>query len=772
MWAGLRGADMSKVSPAQVSFNGGEISRRLRARIDQSLYAISVAECLGFAPLVEGPLEAMPGTLHIARAPGPCRLLRFEYSATQGQVVEASDALFRIYTNDALLTAGGAPVSIPSPYSYGEVLELKTHQSYDVLYCFHPAHRPREFVRSGATEFAFADLDLENGPFEPRNKDKGLYVSASGPSGAIALAASAPIFAATDVGGLFKIEAADFGDTPAWEPGITISSGEYRTSLERVYRCIRGGKTGSLQPSHTEAVEWDGMGEGQDINEEPAGGVQWEYVHDKVGICRITAFTDAQTVSAIVLRRLPFSSVRGTGGGEGTPYAGNYTYESRYGEDFDVTYTAPGVVYQYGTWRWSFGAFSDTRGWPTCGTIWNERLCLAKDSTVYGSVVGDLTDFAEINELGEVSNDMAFQRTLPDPNPIVEMAATEKLLLFTAQGCMALGPSSAAQGVGPKNVRADRQHHSGSGRQDSVPLNSRTLTISRCGTRIFETQYSAQRQVETASDLTRYSRHIGKPGFTELAQQQLPHNFVWAAMQDGSLACATYLPDEEVLGMARRKMAEGIVVRSLADITDPAGRFDQIWLAVERGGEWHVLLMAPWREDGDTDDTGTMTDMAAQYEGEERDSFTHPVLTNAALHVVADGRFYEVETDREGRFTLPFPHGRVTAGLAFPAAVETLNLEAGGDSGPARSKKARISRTYLEVLDSRGLAAGDPSAGELQDIVQTEPGNGERWEPFDGFHFIERSGNHTRDPKLRVERRAPFQCTIAAIGYQLEVQQR
>lgn len=758
---------MSRVTPAQASFNGGELSRRLRSRIDQSIRAIGLAEMTGFAPLVEGPAEAMPGTLHVAQAPGPFRPLRFEYNATQGHVLEASDLLFRVYTNDALLEDGGGPVEIVSPYSWEQVQALKTHQSYDVLYCFHRDLQTREFYRTDATTFGFDLLELENGPFDDRNDDESLTISASAVSGTIDLLASADLFAATDVGRLVKIEVRDFGDTPAWEPGITVDAGQYRTSLERVYRAVTSGRTGSWQPSHTEGVEWDGMAAGQDLNEKDAGGIQWEFIHDKYGIARITAFTDAQNVEATVLRRLPFSAVGGSGG------TGNYTYEDGYFDGGWTPYTPGGVTYQYGTWRWSLGAFSDTTGYPQAGCIWNERLLLMKDSTGYASVAGDLHDFAELNELGEQSNDMAFTFTIPDPNEIVEVAADDKLLLFTAAGCWALGPASAAQGVGPKNLRLDRQHHSGSSAVDAVALDGRTLTVSRCGTRIYETDFDAGRQIESAVDLTRYARHIGRPGFTSLAQQRHPHNHVWACRGDGSLACAAYLPEEDVLGMATRPLAEGLTAHWITSITDPEGKFEQVWIAAEFGGDWHMLRMAPWREDGESDESACMVDMAFAYDGAPATAFAEPLLAGQAIHVVADGRFYETTAAAgTGAFTLDTAASRVVWGLPFDAALESLTIEAGGDTGAARHKMARIGRGWIEVIDARGLAFGAP--GDMQNLEQLADGDDwdAGWSPESGYRDRERVGDYTRYPRVRVERRAPFQATVAAWGYEIEVKQR
>lgn len=768
---------MSRVTPTQTSFNGGEISGRLRARADQGIYGIAVKEMTGFAPLMEGPAEAMPGTIHVAQAAGPARLLRFEFNATQGHVIEASDGLFRIFTNDALLSVGDAPVEIESPYDWADVQALNTHQSYDVLYCLKRDRKPREFRRDSATTFSFADLVFDNGPFEDRNRDESIRVNASGVSGTVTLTATAPIFAETDVGGLFQMEAEDFGDIRAWEPGIQVANGLLLTYAERVYRVVGLGaasRTGGLAPVHTTGVEWDGTGQGTDINDKPAPGVQLEYLHDKIGILRITGFTSATEVEAEVLRPLPFSSAGVTG-------IGSYNFFGRYEVDYD--YIPGGVSYQYGTWRWRFGAFSDTRGWPHAACVWNERLWLAKDTTIYGSAAGDLKNFAVFNELGELTNDMALTAEIPDPNPILHLVGDERLLILTAKGTFALGPGGAATGVGPNNRRIDVQNNRRAGQAEPVQLDSRTLFIDRSGRRVHECDFDPGRNTEGGIDLTRYARHIGESGLVALAAQELPLNHVWAVRGDGSLACAAYQPEEEVLGWAQRHLPDGMAARSICAISDPEGQFDQIWLLAECSGPgfagtdddatvWHVLRMAPWREDGEADPNAVMLDMAAVHDGAPQATFTHPVLRSRTIDVVADGAWRRVEVDAAGAFTLPQAASRVVAGLPFPARITGLPIEAGGDSGPAMGKKARIGRAWLKVQDAQGLAFGVPGAVQAIELLRDGSVMDNGFGFASGFHFIERAGDWTREPCLTVERNGPFQATVLAWGCTLEVEQR
>ncbi len=759
---------MSRVTTAQTSFNGGELSRRLRARIDQGLYAISLQEMTGFAPLVEGPAESIPGLIHVAAAPGPCRLLRFEFNKTQGHIIEASDHLWRVYTNDALIeSAPGVPLTVASPYSYAQMLSLKVWADFDVLYCYHPDVQTRKFVRTGPTSFAFELHEYANGPFDSRNKNKALTIKASATSGTVQLEASAALFSATDVGRLVQLEVVDFGDTPAWEPGVTVTAGTLRTSLERVYRAATGGTTGSWQPSQTEGLEWDGSKEGTDINGKAAGGVQWEYLHDMSGIVKITAFTDSQHVTGDVVRNLPFSTVAGSGG------SGNYDYEGGYWDDGWTVFEPPAgsATYQYGTWRWRLGAFSNTSGWPQVGCIWNERHCVAQFNRVFASVAGDLEDHASFNEFGDISADMALALDCDDPNDITALLPDERLLVLNGSGTFALGPDNPAAAFGPKNRRMRRQNHAPAGDAMAVQSDGRTLFIDKSGGRIYQTEYDPGQINQPAVDLTRYARHIARKGrrFIELAPQRTPHNHLWAVRSDGSLAVANYLPEEEVLGWANRPLATGVLARSIAGCTDPEGAFDQVWVAVTFNGGWHVCRLAEWREDGAFDDTAIMADLAKSIAGAPTVNFAHPLLAGRTVDVVADGRFYlDQQLGPGGEFVADVAASRCVIGLRYPAWIEQLPVEAGGDNGPAIGKMGRIGRAWVLIEHSRGLMAGAP--GELIDLgneAEALP-----WDSESGFRMIECAGDYSREPRLRVERIAPAQCTLLALGGPPEVSQK
>lgn len=755
---------MSRITPTQTNFNGGEISRRLHARFDLNIYDIAVAELSGWVPLPEGGLDACPGFIHVSQAAGPCRLVPFDYNATQGYLIEMSDHLARFYTNDARIDEDGDPIELPLPYDKATIDGLYYEQSYDVLYLFHGNHKPRQLVRTAAESFELATLQLENGPFEPRNKDEALSVRSSAVSGMVTLTATAPIFEAGDVGGLFQLEADDFGDISSWEPGVTVTLGQLLTWNERVYRVAGGsGRTGTVAPIHNEGIEWDGIGRGKDLNDKNAGGVQLEYMHDRFGVLRITGFTSGTVVSATVLRLLPFTA------------SSSYGYTGGYWDEWSG-YVPPedSVNYSFGTWRWRFGSFSDRRGWPSCGVVWNERLVLAKGSTIYGSVAGDLTDHAKYNELGEISNDMAFIATVKDANAVLGLIADEKLLILTASGMFALGPSNQASGVGPGSLRCDRQNNEGAAPIQPVQLDGRSIYVGKSRRRVIEADYEAQRGRQDALDLTRYARHIGKPRFIALASQKDPNRLIWGLRGDGTLAVATYVPEEQVLGWATRTLAPGMAARSIATITDPDGELNQLWLAAELDGVTHVLRLSQFRQEEDDADP-VMGDMAVQYEGPPAKTFGPvPLLARRTIQVQADGGAYRaVAVDDGGMFVLPNAASVVNAGLAFPARITTLPLNGGSDNGPAMGKMRRISRMLISVLNSRGLRINVQGSQpcDMEQLYADSTTN-QGFEPYTGFLLTEDAGEHDRYGQIVIERVAPVAATIRAVQPTADTQQR
>ncbi|MFY9350662.1 MAG: hypothetical protein WBL20_07745 [Sphingobium sp.] len=766
---------MSRVSPIQTNFNGGELSPYMLGRIDHEVYGISTAAMVGWVPRPQGGMEACPGFEYIGTAPGPCRLIPFEPYVSQGHVIEASANLFRFYTNDVLLRDGdGDPVTVATPWTFAQLGKLNTAQSNDVVYLFHPDFQQRRLVRTAADAFTLELLELENGPFGDRNNDEDSIVTFSGVTGAVTITATKPIFAAGDVGGLFEVEAGDLGRVPSWEPGISVAMGDLLQWNGRVYQVVgvgAGSKTGTVQPFHSRGVEWDGIGKGTDINDKTAGGVQLAYLHDMYGRLKITGYTSPTQVSATVTRRLPLTVAESV---DYSGYSYGGTYIPRVFNPGSYHYV-PGDSGDYpnGTWRWRFGAFSQRRGWPEGGVIFDQRLYLWKGDTIYASVAGALHDFDRLDENGDLQSDSAFTGTIDNPNPIRWMLAGAELFVGTAIAEHVLRPASQAKGIGYDNVKLTAQSNAGSAPTRPIEKDGRPIFLQRNGRKLLM-MFEERVEKYATEDLTRYADHIGNSPFVEFCWQREPLQLIWAVREDGTLACADSMPTEQVLGWCRRPLGGGLLARSICSITAPDGRRDQLWCAAQKGGAYWIMALAPFRQAGESDATAIMADAALRYSGDPVTQVGAPHLAGLEVDVVADGAWLgRLTADDEGWIALGRAAESVMAGLAFPAYVDLLPIEAGGDNGPAQGKMKRNGRIMVRVHDALGLRLSVQGVA-LRDL-ENQMGNSPMDDalPLVTADIInDMVGTWDRAGQVRLERVAPKQCTVLAIGITSEVAQR
>lgn len=733
----------------QWSFNGGELGPRMRSRVDQERYSISVEEMVGWLPTLQGPAAAAPGTIFVEVAAGPSRLIPFEYNPTQGYVIEGSEGVLRFYTNDARIeTSPGVAYEVAAPWDHDQLLALDYQQSADVLYLVGGGLKGRKLSRMSATTFSLGDLDLRNGPIGDPNVDQSVTVSASATTGSVTLTSSTGIFAETDVGSLFEIECADFGDIPSWEPGIdgNVAGTTKRNWAGKVYLAAAiatGGRTGGNPPSHDSGSEWDGSQLGTDVAGKGPYGVKWTFLYGRHGLLEITGYTSPTQVTATVVRTLADSLV-----------------------------TTP-------SWRWAFGAFSDTRGWPETVCEWNQCLVLTKGNRAYVGVVGDLENFERRDSSGDFQRDLAGTIALPSPARIVGCTGDGLLQLRTETHVYPVERLLVQSDTpGPPQFDIKKPIASGAASVKAIEAGGRTLFVQKAGRRLLEYDFEALRDSWKAPDATRYAEHIGKPGLIELAWQQEPERLVWAVRGDGTLAALAYDPDEQMLGWARRPLGGGMLARSICRITDPEGKLHQLWILAEvppveeEGDTEHwVLRMAPFREAGDAQENAFFVDAGLSHDGDPISSGSVPHLAGRTCHVLADGKPYpDIVVAADGGWEIGYEASVIHLGLGFEARLKTLRSDFGQDEGTAQGKLKHIPGLILRLNESQGLRVAvqglDPypiDTGTAADLMDTAI------PLFTGDYAFNPIGGWDRDGQLTIERFQPTAAEIAAIIPNMEV---
>jgi len=753
------------------SFNGGELSRRMEGRVDlDGVYDRGAAEMFNWVSTVEGPALKRSGTRHIrAAAASSTWLSSFVFNVTQAYVLEWFEEAVRFFTNGAQIESSpGVPYEVAVPYAAAEAPAISSVQSFDRLYLAHENHAPASLTRTAASTFAHETLELKNGPFEDYNSNKARTITLSGTltvGGSATATASTGIFDTGMVGSPIIIEADDFSDVKAWEPGYDgITVGTKRRSDGKVYQCTAVGsdsRTGTVQPTHTSGAEWDGTDLGQDINANNAGGVKWEYLYDRFGIGTITAVGSSTSATIEVTRRFPDS----------------------------LTGAA--------SHKWALGAFSDYAGWPKLVCIAFGRMIFFKGVEIYGSVVGDYgggqVNFAPLTDSGLFAADMAFRRRLelPDP-PLWVRADKEALVIGTARGEYLITAINTTEPVSGDNLQALPQSSYGSAAVRPIQVGTASLFVQRGARKIREAEYTYQRERFVGLNITVWARHITRSGIRQLAFQQEPEEMLWAVREDGVLAAHPHSPEQQVKGFSRCALGAGAVISSVAIPSDDGAK-DDLWLLAELDGARHVLKLADWWEEIDARDHADenaleaarsaaikdafFVDYGVSYDGTPKAEFNDGLdhLVGREVWILADGGVVppQVVQASEPRITLPYEAGKVHIGIGYYARFTPMRPEVRG-APTQQGLRKRVVRALFRLIDAAALIVRDPASGRDERLID-RPGSSKMNEAVPLFNGDTENkavgGGYDRNGQFTLISDAPLPAMVTAILPSMEVEQ-
>lgn len=199
-----------RAAPIQESFNAGEFSELVSARVRFEKYQNAVKLSENMIPLVQGGMTRRTGSMHVAEvktSADATRVVSFQYSITQAYIIEFGDQYCRFYKDRGQIeSAPDTPYEIATPYLEADLFELKFTQSADVLYITHPDYAPRKLSRTGHTSWTLTVIDFLDGPYLPDTQSDTITITPSGTTGSITLTASAALFASTDVDRLVRLK--------------------------------------------------------------------------------------------------------------------------------------------------------------------------------------------------------------------------------------------------------------------------------------------------------------------------------------------------------------------------------------------------------------------------------------------------------------------------------------------------------------------------------------------------------------------------------------
>jgi hypothetical protein len=717
---------MAKASIAQRSFNAGELSPQLKGRTDLEKYGNGCDEMVNFLPQIHGPARKRSGTRFVEEVKTSSkvhRLIPFEFSTEQAYILEFGDETLRFYANGGIVLSGETIYEISTPYSSDDLAALDFAQSADVVYIAHPNYPAYKLSRFGPTNWTLTAVNFNWPPFNDENVDP-LTLTPSAVTGNITVTASANLFVAADVGSYFKIEEVLASKHDKWEPGKSVSSGNTRWYEGNLYEATTTGTTGGRPPIHTEGTESDGT-------------VSWAFLHDGAGYFEITAFTNATTVSATVIKRLPSTTA---------------------------------------SKKWSEGAWSDRRGYPGAVTFYEDRLWFAgsksRPQTLWASTTGDY----ENHQYG-TNDDDALNYTIntQDMNTILWLSPGKVLAVGTANGEFTLSATQISDPVTPTNVRIVPQTTFGSS-ENVRPLRIGNVIIflQRSERKMREYVYEFQSDSYVAVNLNVLAEHITGSGVVDMTYQQEPYQIVWSACACGTLIGLTYEREEDVVGWHRHTV--GGFVESVASIPHWDGDQDVLFMIIRRTIDGVTKRYVEYMEKYYDNDESFYVDSGLTYTGTPVSSLsglTH--LEGEEVAVLIDGAVHPNVTVASGGVTLQYAGSTISVGLPFTARLRTMPLEAGAADGVAMGKTMRINNIVMRFDRTGPGVFYGPDASRLDELHprRTTDLMDSPIALFTGnTPALPWPGEYQQSAQLIVEHRLPTACTLVALMPQLHTYDR
>ena len=133
------------------NFTAGEVSRKMRGRVDLASYHSGVSSLVNFLPMVQGGFTRRPGTVLLGDATG-IRLIPFILSVDQAFIIELGDKTLRLWRDGELQSVvidGNSTTSVSTEYPARVLNEIQYAQDYQSLYLAHREFEPKILSYSG-----------------------------------------------------------------------------------------------------------------------------------------------------------------------------------------------------------------------------------------------------------------------------------------------------------------------------------------------------------------------------------------------------------------------------------------------------------------------------------------------------------------------------------------------------------------------------------------------------------------------------------------------
>ena len=426
----------------------------------------------------------------------------------------------------------------------------------------------------------------------------------------------------------------------------------------------------------------------------------------------------------------------------------------------------------------ALGSFSDTTGYPSCVTFFEQRLVFAattaQPQAIFFSRSADYENFND-NYHGTVADDDAIVYTIASNqvNAIRFLTATRTLIIGTAGGEFAADGGGTGEAITPTNILINKQSNHGAANVDGISLGNATLFLQRAKRKIRELAYNFDVDGYVAPDLTILAEHITESGITQMAYQEEPNSIIWCVRTDGQLLGFTYQREQQVTAWHRHiiggSFGSGNAVVESVEVLPTDDSEYQVWIIVKRTIDGATKRYVEYLHDlkfDTTDDTSfNYLDSQLSYDGSATTTISGlDHLEGQTVSVLADGSTHPNKVVSSGGITLERSSTKVKVGLPYTSLLQTMRIDAGANNGTSQSKTKRIYEITARLYESIGIEIG-PDLDNMERIPFRSSANAMNSgiNVFTGDKEIEFRGNYETDGFIFVRQNQPLPLTVLSL---------
>lgn len=350
-------------------------------------------------------------------------------------------------------------------------------------------------------------------------------------------------------------------------------------------------------------------------------------------------------------------------------------------------------VPQYNFGSGNENVWSNTRGWPQCGTFHQSRLyfggSIERPQTIWASKTNDFFNFDQGTSLDDEGLDITLDTDMV--NAITAIKSGRHLQIFTTGGEFSIQDSP----ITPSKSAVRRETSFGSGTVPPQNIDGSSIYIDRTGKSVREFLFSYNEDSYTSGTVSLLASHLlNSPVDMDVSKGTADDdaNYVYFVNADGTMAVYNTLRSQEVSGWTKWTTAGEI--ESIAVVVD------EVYISVKR-----IINDVTYRY-LEKLDTSTYTDCNVSVilgsPAVSVSGLSH--LNTADCRVRADGEVRANATPSSGVITLAHTATNVEVGLNFTTKIKTMPINMDFQDGPTLTRKKRIVKVVPNVYQSLGIS--------------------------------------------------------------------